>query len=220
MELDRFSAFGRSLASTPARRDILRALAGIGFGIGALQLSDAAEAKRKKKKGKKGKHGSPGRPPGNQSPPPPKSPPPPTCTPNCTGKTCGDDGCGGTCGNCPGAQDVCQNGHCICVPQCAPANACGANGCNGSCGTCAGPTCQGTTLTTTECRGGVCTPVQTACGAGQRCFQNACCTPTPPPICLKQDEPDGCGGTHRRNCAHNCCEGPNDTVVCRELACD
>src|SRR5262249_60613384 len=23
-----------------------------------------------------------------------------TCTPNCSGKTCGDDGCGGTCGMC------------------------------------------------------------------------------------------------------------------------
>ena len=50
MEFDRFSALGRSLTNTPARRDILRALAGIGLGFGAMQLSETAEAKRKKKK--------------------------------------------------------------------------------------------------------------------------------------------------------------------------
>ena len=219
MEFDRFSSLRRSLESTPARRDILRALAGIGLSLSAMQLSGAVEAKgKKKKKGKKhrGQQG-PGRDPGNnQSPPPPK---PPRCTPDCNGKTCGDDGCGGTCGTCPGTQDVCQNGHCICVPQCAPANACGANGCNGSCGTCAGPTCQGTTLTTNECRTGVCTPVQTNCGAGQRCFQDACCTPDAPPMCSTQSTPDGCGGTHGRNCTGFCCDGPNDTLVCRSTPC-
>jgi hypothetical protein len=220
MEFDRISSLRRSLQSTPARRDILRALAGIGLGLSAMQLSDAAEAKSKKKKGKKhgGKgHGQPGRDPGNNQPPPP--PRTPGCTPNCTGKTCGDDGCGGTCGTCPGVQDVCQNGHCICVPQCAPANACGGNGCNGSCGTCTGPTCQGTTLTTNECRGGVCTPVQSACGAGQRCFQDACCTPSPPPMCSTQATPDGCGGTLGRNCTGFCCDGPNNTLVCRSTPC-
>jgi hypothetical protein len=222
MEFDRFSSLRRSLESTPARRDILRALAGIGLGLSAMQLSDAAEARSKKKKGKKHKgkgHQPPGRDPGNNQSPPPSPPPPPRCTPNCNGKTCGDDGCGGTCGTCPGAQDVCQNGHCICVPQCAPANACGANGCNGSCGTCAGSTCQDTTLTTNECRGGVCTPVQTSCGAGQRCFENACCTPEPPPMCITRDVPDGCGGLNRRNCAGFCCDGPNDTLVCRSTPC-
>src|SRR5262245_59420620 len=220
MEFDRFSAFRRSHASTPARRDILRALTGIGLGLGAMQLSETAEARRKKKKGKKDKK-HPERP--QREPRDPKSPPPPPdpprCTPNCTGKICGDDGCGGTCGTCPGAQDVCQNGHCICVPQCAPANACGANGCNGSCGTCAGQTCQGTTLTTNECQGGVCTPVQSNCGAGQRCFQDACCTPDDPPACSTVATSDGCGGTHGRNCTGFCCDGPNDTLVCRSTPC-
>src|SRR5947207_14538826 len=27
-----------------------------------------------------------------------------SCKPNCTGETCGDDGCGGTCGGCPPSQ--------------------------------------------------------------------------------------------------------------------
>jgi hypothetical protein len=37
---------------------------------------------------------------------------PPTCTPDCSGKNCGPDGCGGTCGACTGSAS-CQNGVCI-----------------------------------------------------------------------------------------------------------
>lgn len=32
------------------------------------------------------------------------------CIPDCTGKTCGDDGCGGSCGSCEG--QICLNGSC------------------------------------------------------------------------------------------------------------
>jgi len=39
------------------------------------------------------------------------APPPPTCTPDCAGKTCGDDSCGGSCGGC-GSQ-TCWNGNCV-----------------------------------------------------------------------------------------------------------
>ncbi len=35
-----------------------------------------------------------------------------SCTPNCSGKACGDDGCGGSCGNCQAPQ-TCQNGQCV-----------------------------------------------------------------------------------------------------------
>jgi hypothetical protein len=216
MDLKRYSAFRLSLESTPARRDILRALAGIGFGMSALRLADVTEAKTKhktgkQKKGNKHKHRHGSR----------QSPPPLVCTSNCTGKTCGDDGCGGSCGTCPGSQDVCQTGTCICLPQCAPANACGADGCNGSCGTCASPTCQGTTLTTNVCTGGVCAPVQSNCGAGQRCFQNACCTPLPQPSCHRQPVSDGCGGTYQPNCSlsESCCDGPGGDLVCQAMAC-
>jgi len=38
------------------------------------------------------------------------------CTPNCAGKECGSDGCGGSCGTCP-AGDVC-NASFQCVPGC------------------------------------------------------------------------------------------------------
>lgn len=38
--------------------------------------------------------------------------PKPVCTPSCEGKTCGPDGCGGTCGSCEG-DFLCSNGACV-----------------------------------------------------------------------------------------------------------
>ncbi len=100
------------------------------------------------------------------------------CTPNCSGKTCGSDGCGGTCGACCGRQPdcnasgqcvcnssscpggVCVNGSC-CYPNCS-GKTCGSDGCGGSCGTCSGatPSCDGTgkcVCTAASCSGS--TPV-------------------------------------------------------------
>jgi hypothetical protein len=60
------------------------------------------------------------------------------CTPDCTGKECGDDGCGGSCGTCPG-EESCVSG--VCIPGCTPdctGKECGDDGCGGSCGTCSG----------------------------------------------------------------------------------
>ena len=37
------------------------------------------------------------------------------CAPNCSGKECGDDACGGTCGTCPIGGQVCEEGGCTCV---------------------------------------------------------------------------------------------------------
>src|SRR3989344_5886276 len=37
---------------------------------------------------------------------------PPVCTPSCTGKTCGDDGCGGSCGTCPSGFN-CDGSACV-----------------------------------------------------------------------------------------------------------
>jgi hypothetical protein len=57
--------------------------------------------------------------------------------PNCTGKQCGSDGCGGSCGTCNGtctASGQCQG---TCVPDCT-GKTCGSDGCTGSCGTCSG----------------------------------------------------------------------------------
>jgi hypothetical protein len=54
-------------------------------------------------------------------------------TPLCTGKQCGDDGCGGSCGTCAGGL-ACQAGACVaCAPSCE-GKACGdVDGCGGAC---------------------------------------------------------------------------------------
>ncbi|MBI4975290.1 peptidoglycan DD-metalloendopeptidase family protein [Candidatus Peregrinibacteria bacterium] len=58
------------------------------------------------------------------------------CTPKCSGKQCGLDGCGGLCGQCT-SSDKCIDGKCVsgCVPNCN-AKQCGTDGCGGSCGIC------------------------------------------------------------------------------------
>ena len=65
---------------------------------------------------------------------------------NCEGKECGDDGCGGTCGECAEAQEDCVDGLCICQPHCV-GKECGDDGCGGTCGECAEDE---------ECDGGTC----------------------------------------------------------------
>eukprot|EP00002_Diphylleia_rotans_P010644 TRINITY_DN2116_c0_g1_i2.p1 TRINITY_DN2116_c0_g1~~TRINITY_DN2116_c0_g1_i2.p1 ORF type:complete len:632 (-),score=93.77 TRINITY_DN2116_c0_g1_i2:813-2708(-) len=61
------------------------------------------------------------------------------CTPDCNGRTCGSDGCGGVCGPCdePGSceQGVCRFPDGYCVPTCENRR-CGSDGCGGSCGAC------------------------------------------------------------------------------------
>lgn len=55
------------------------------------------------------------------------------CYPLCGGAVCGDDGCGGSCGECLAGQ-VCVLGKC-CTPECA-GKECGWDGCSGECGEC------------------------------------------------------------------------------------
>lgn len=68
-------------------------------------------------------------------------PAPDDCTPNCQGKICGNDGCGGSCGLCAEAETCSVAGTCVpvCVPNCTTMM-CGDDGCGGSCGDCAAPT--------------------------------------------------------------------------------
>jgi hypothetical protein len=62
------------------------------------------------------------------------------CEPDCEGKECGDDGCGGSCGECGGSsQTVCSlNNECVCLPVDCEKHAldCGSDGCGGNCGEC------------------------------------------------------------------------------------
>lgn len=58
------------------------------------------------------------------------------CKPNCYGKQCGGDGCGGTCGNPCEEGFVCVQGQCQpCSGSCA-GRTCGDDGCGKSCGSC------------------------------------------------------------------------------------
>jgi hypothetical protein len=58
------------------------------------------------------------------------------CVADCTGKQCGPDGCGGSCGWCPGTAS-CQAGTCAtvdgCTPECAGKMVGEADGCDGVC---------------------------------------------------------------------------------------
>ena len=119
------------------------------------------------------------------------------CMPNCNGKTCGNDGCGGSCGNCDLGQ-TCNfpTGQCIamsCTPEiCNDNNLCTIDGCdletqscehslkfcpagqtcNPSTGQCIGvciPNCDGKTCGNDGC-GGSCGN----CDLGQTCTNGVC----------------------------------------------
>ena len=88
------------------------------------------------------------------------------CIPDCAGKECGDDGCGGSCGECDDGcgQAVCELGECLslCLCNCEDKE-CGEDGCGGTCGECA----KGY-----DCSDGVCTCTP-SCG-GKECGDDGC----------------------------------------------
>jgi subtilisin family serine protease len=68
-----------------------------------------------------------------------------TCTPSCSGKQCGSDGCGGSCGTCTSPATCNASFQCVtCTPNCS-GRVCGPDPvCGSSCGTCTSPaTCNG-----------------------------------------------------------------------------
>ena len=107
---------------------------------------------------------------------------PGACQPDCDGKECGDDGCGGSCGECASPQDVCVNFNCACEPVCNDKK-CGDDGCGGNCGVCEGgwqcneqgvcecfPQCEGK-----ECGDNGCEGSCGQCGEGQECNAQGAC---------------------------------------------
>ena len=131
------------------------------------------------------------------------------CMPDCTEKECGNDGCGGSCGTCPAAAPVCEDGICKveCVPDCQ-GRECGDDGCGGACGACpeATPLCQGgicmpeciPDCSGKECGGDGCGGECGQCEQDEACVEWAC-------KCLNKT----CGGT--------CCE--KDEVCCQGECC-
>jgi hypothetical protein len=136
------------------------------------------------------------------------------CVPDCTGKDCGNDGCGGSCGGCASKTAVCSAG--TCSEPCSPkpliclTNECGDDGCGGSCGSCAtGSTCKfGSCVKVvpdedpTSCAGhcGSTAPAGCYCTAG--CKASGFCCPDFASTCActpkcdgKTCGSDGCGGS-------------------------
>ncbi len=137
------------------------------------------------------------------------------CDPWCAGKQCGDDGCGGLCGECP-AVSQCQSGW-FCTSWCSQAcqgKQCGPDGCGGLCGTCQEnaacndegkcvvgcvPDCKGKYCGSDGC-GGHC-PLNSyppkSCPPGSSCQDGKCQLDSPcVPSCeWKECGDDGCGGS-------------------------
>ncbi|MGB0591358.1 MAG: hypothetical protein ACPGU1_16900 [Myxococcota bacterium] len=91
------------------------------------------------------------------------------CTPACDGKACGDDGCGGSCGDCAEGEACTVEGTCaaFCIPDCTDLT-CGEDGCGGSCGDCAD---------------------------GETCTEGACIADCVPACNAANCGDDGCGGS-------------------------
>jgi len=109
----------------------------------------------------------------------------------CTGKECGSDGCGGTCGTCTGPQDACVEGLCVCQGTCS-GKTCGDDGCGGGCGTCE------LYEVCTDAFACACMDGAVACGdlccepEVQVCADGVCCAPD---CAGKECGVDGCGGS-------------------------
>ena len=132
---------------------------------------------------------------------PPEDSEPGPCVPDCAGKGCGDDGCGGTCGVCAVNQTCSDDGTCECAPDCT-GKACGDDGCGGTCGSCTdgsectpegscgcAPACDGKSCGDDGC-GGSCGE----CGEGESCNAGGQCDPCVPSCVGMECGDDGCGG--------------------------
>jgi hypothetical protein len=90
------------------------------------------------------------------------------CMPDCVGKKCGPDGCGGSCGGCPQGLECNDVGKCeeVCVPDCSDEKVCGDDGCGGACGTCS----EGW-----ACADGLCEPICVPdCSSQKTCGGDGC----------------------------------------------
>ena len=152
----------------------------------------------------------------------------PDCTPQCAGKQCGDNGCGGVCGTCC-ADQICQSGQCAGGAGCEATDQAGCGGCacetcvcemdayccNGQwddicasecmehCGGCATEgDCTGKECGDDGC-GGSCGD----CSGDQECVLGMCGSPCEPDCDGKDCGGDGCGGV-----CGDCAEG----FVCGE----
>jgi N-acetylmuramoyl-L-alanine amidase len=107
------------------------------------------------------------------------------CEPDCAGRCCGSDGCGGVCQDgCGDTGEFCDEGSCTCSATCVPSSCsalaveCGTwpDGCSG----------------TADCG---------SCSASQFCDENGTCQECVFDCTGRCSGPDGCGGTCPNTCA-------------------
>ncbi|MEZ4267907.1 MAG: agmatine deiminase family protein [Myxococcota bacterium] len=124
----------------------------------------------------------------------------PTCTPDCSGKTCGSDGCGGSCGTCASGKVCSAN---VCVTPVDPCDGVTYQGC------CVNKTtlkwCENSVVNQNTCAAGTCGweaasgfyNCDTSGGADPSgTYPQACDPPVCTPACAgKACGPDGCGGS-------------------------
>ena len=133
-------------------------------------------------------------------------PSPACCAAECEGKECGQDGCGGSCGLCPGPQDVCTAGQCECLPEC-DGKECGDDGCGGDCAP-APPLCdvqEGVCLGATR-TAALCVANQwQMCDAAAYTAHSADYQPEPESACDGLD--NDCDGGKDEGCPGDCGDG-------------
>lgn len=160
------------------------------------------------------------------------------CAADCVNKDCGDDGCGGSCGDCV-APEVCDmTQHCVCVPDCA-GRCCGDDGCGGvcpdACG--AGWTCNAGSCTcipdagctdgetrcsgdvAEECVAGAWQTLADCAASNQVCVNGACedpCQPDCTDVCCGDD---GCGNQCPDNCQAGYTCNPNGCTCDPDASC-
>ena len=134
------------------------------------------------------------------------------CTPDCEGKECGDDGCGGACGECAGGI-ACSEGVC-CTPDC-DGKTCGDDGCGATCGECGEEQAclDGACQCLPDCEGKACGPdgCEGTCG---ECPDNHDCV-NAECLCIPNCEGKVCGAN---GCGESCGECP-EYHECEEGEC-
>ena len=153
MDGSRFDNLSRAVVETRSRRGLTRLLAGLVLG-GPLALRDLGETAAKKRKKRKKR---------------------PSCTPQCSGKQCGPNGCGGVCGSCPFASQTCTAaGQCTCLSS---QRTCPTGECVPKSGCCSGNECVNVNGEPGLCEAGTCYYKPRCAMVGVRCTENAwgCC---------------------------------------------
>lgn len=145
------------------------------------------------------------------------------CVPQCSGKTCGPNGCDGSCGTCSSTES-CNAG--VCKPKCSPNctnKQCGPDGCGGSCGGCkAEETCNAgvcspnctPNCTNKQCGGDGCGKSCGSCDTGLLCVSGRCVSDCTPNCGNRQCGDDGCGQSCGECAADKSCNNGVCIAVC------